>query len=305
MAASSETTSSKHARCISLPSRSHPLTQRVEKQLCRLRSSSEATSYCSSSSLHQNLGCLTDLYDCIDELTQLPHTQQALAHGRHDPWIEDVSDASLRLADACGTTRDALSLMKEHLQDLQSALRRRRGGEIGPEKEIARYLSSRKKMNKEIRNCLAELKRKGSKRPSSITLDGDHDDLVATLSILKEVETVTVSTLESMLSFVSNPKTRSKASGWSLFSRMVQTQRIACEEQALEMNEVEKVDMALSALVNHKSCKGNETKQVQIQDVQQWLEGLELSIKDLEEGLQCMFRRLIKSRVSLLNILSH
>ncbi|KAJ4965774.1 hypothetical protein NE237_017623 [Protea cynaroides] len=304
MAISSATTSSKHARCISLPSRSHPLSQRLEEQLCRLRSSLEATSSSSLSSLRQNLACLTDLYDCVGELTQLPHTQQALADGRHDPWVEDVSNASLRLAEACSTTRDALSLMKEHLQDLQSALRRR-GGELGLEKEVATYLFSRKKMNKEIRNSLAYLKRTESKRPSSIPLDGDHNDLMGTLGVLRKMETLTVSTLESLLSFVSKPKTRSTVSGWSLVTRMVQTKRVACEGEALERNEVEKVDMALSALMNHKSCKGNETKQIQVQDVQQWLEGLEWSVKDLEEGLECVFRRLIKSRVLLLNILSH
>ncbi|XP_016652086.1 PREDICTED: uncharacterized protein LOC103341903 [Prunus mume] len=34
-------------------------------------------------------------------------------------------------------------------------------------------------------------------------------------------------------------------------------------------------------------------------------EGLEANIQDIEEGLECLFRRLIKARVSLLNTFNH
>ncbi|ONI21629.1 hypothetical protein PRUPE_2G076800 [Prunus persica] len=80
--------------------------------------------------------------------------------------------------------------------------------------------------------------------------------------------------------------------------------RVACEgEEVANTNELEKVDAALQSLVSHKSKKYDNT--MQVEDVQIWLQDLEANIQDIEEGLECLFTHLIKTRVSLLNIFSH
>ncbi|KAF8377727.1 hypothetical protein HHK36_031111 [Tetracentron sinense] len=286
-----------HVRSISLPSRSHPLTVSVEEQLYRLRTS-EATS---PSSVSHNLGVLNDLYECVDGMLQLPLTQQAFSHERNEKWLDAVLDGSLRLLDVCGTTRDVLSQMKECVQDLESSLRRRKGGEFGIANKVGAYMISRKKVNKVIHKCLRDLKIM-KKYTLSALVDKDHD-LVAMVSMLREVEAITLSVFESLLSFVSGPKARSKPSGWSFVSKLMQTKHVSCEGEESNINEVEKADVAVYALNNKKSC--NEIDVVQVQNVQKRLGALEFSIQDLEEGLESMFRRLIKTRVSLLNMLNH
>ncbi|TXG51946.1 hypothetical protein EZV62_021115 [Acer yangbiense] len=44
---------------------------------------------------------------------------------------------------------------------------------------------------------------------------------------------------------------------------------------------------------------------MQVQKAQKGLEELESTMQEIEEGLECVFRFLIKTRVSLLNILNH
>jgi hypothetical protein len=39
--------------------------------------------------------------------------------------------------------------------------------------------------------------------------------------------------------------------------------------------------------------------------VQTWLGKLELNVQDLEEVIECLSRRIVKTRVSVLNILNH
>ncbi|OVA10893.1 Protein of unknown function DUF241 [Macleaya cordata] len=255
-----------HARSISLPIRSHPLTLAVEEQLCRLRSSELATS---SSSISHNLTGLKDLYECVEDFFQLESTHQAKS-------VEGVLDGSLMLLDVCSAARDVLSQMKQCVQDLQSSIRRRRGDE-DLVNEICAYMTSRKKVSKVIRKCLADLKR----------MDNKNTDV----SVLREVEATTLAVLESLMSFVSGPK----QSTWSLVSKLIPTKRVAHEGDE-ETSEVMKVDIALKALISRKK--------IEVNNVQKPLEALEMSLQDLEDGVESVFRCLIKNRVSLLNILN-
>ncbi|KAF8377730.1 hypothetical protein HHK36_031114 [Tetracentron sinense] len=268
-----------HVCSISLPSRSHPLTASVEEQLYRLRTS-EATS---PSSIRNNLGVLNDLYERVNGVLQLPLTLQAFSHERNEKWVDEMLDGSLMLLDLCGTTRDVFSQMKECVQDLESSLRRRKGGEFSLANIVGAYLISRKKVNKVIRKCFGDLKRV-EKHTFSAPVDRDRD-LVAMVSMLREVEAITLSVFESLLSFVYGPKARSKQSGWSLVSKLMQTKRVSCEVEQANINGVHKVDVAVYGLNNSQIlCK--EIDVVQVQNVQKRLEALEWNIQDLEEGLE-------------------
>ncbi|KAF8405515.1 hypothetical protein HHK36_010422 [Tetracentron sinense] len=291
-----------HARSISLPSRSHPLTLSIEEQLHRLRASEATSSLSVPSSICRKLSALDDLYEHVDDMLHLPLIQRVLSHYPHEKWVDEVLDGSLRLLEVCGTSRDFLLQMKECVQDLESSLSRKRVGEFGLANEVQAYIISRKKASKGIRKCFENLKRMESKCAfSNSLLDKDDYGLVAMVSVLREVEAITLSVLKSILSFESSPKTRSKPSGWYLVSKFIQTKRVACEGEGEDVGEMEKLDVALCALLNRqKSCKDIGV----VQNAQKRLEALELSIQSLEEGVECMFRRLIRTRVSLLNILN-
>ncbi|KAL0438303.1 UNVERIFIED_CONTAM: hypothetical protein Slati_2313300 [Sesamum latifolium] len=113
-----------HVRSNSLPSKSHPIVNDVEDQLCRLRSS-EGTST-SATSVNANLASLRDLHEGINNLIQMPSTQQALCHGSSEKWTNKLLEESLGLVDLCGFARDVLNLTKGSVQDLQSSIRRNR-----------------------------------------------------------------------------------------------------------------------------------------------------------------------------------
>jgi hypothetical protein len=50
---------------------------------------------------------------------------------------------------------------------------------------------------------------------------------------------------------------------------------------------------------------GKKSNHVEVQTALMGLKDLECSIQEVEEELECVFRRLLKVRVSLLNTLNH
>ncbi|KAK2660860.1 hypothetical protein Ddye_007393 [Dipteronia dyeriana] len=293
------TKASCHARNNSLPSRSHPLIVNVEDQLQRLRASISLEATPSSTSiLCQNLACLKDLFDCVDNMLQLPLARKALCNEQQEhKCVEDVLDGSLRLLDMCGNTRDLFSYAKSCAQELESSLRRRNVCEFSLANEIDKYMISRKKVDKMVRKCSSNLK------DDNLAISDQELVVVAIVDLLREVESVSFTLFNSLLSFVSPYKARSKSStGWFLVSKFIQSKRASCEEQENEeLDSLEKLDCVLYDLVRNK--KGIDT--MQLQKTQKGLQALESTMQEIEGGLECVFRCLIKTRVSLLNILNH
>ncbi|CAN1770804.1 hypothetical protein LINPERHAP1_LOCUS11711 [Linum perenne] len=249
-----------HARSNSLPSdRQHPLVSELDDQVCRLRQSEATTS---SSSIYHKLNSLQDLYDCVDQLLQLPLTQQTIVQKS----FSELLDGSLRLLDLCSTAKDALSQIKESVFELQSAIRRRQGGLEG---ETRRYLNSRKIVKKAIHKVLKGME----------TTDSE------VVTMLRESESIVLEVLESLLSFIS--QSNSKSSSWSLVSKLIAAQKTTV---AASGNEFAEVDACL------KTNKSSE-------ELQAHLKNLQPCIQDLEEGVESLFRCLIKTRSSILNIL--
>lgn len=77
----------------------------------------------------------------------------------------------------------------------------------------------------------------------------------------------------------------------------MQPKRIVCDSEELKTNEFEKVDAALKFLI---SDKHSSTENFQI-----LLENLKFCIQDLEVGVESLSRKLIRTRVFLLNIFNH
>ncbi|XP_010548133.1 PREDICTED: uncharacterized protein LOC104819668 [Tarenaya hassleriana] len=264
-----------HVRSNSFPSRPHPQSALVEDHLIRLRSS-EAASTSSSFSICQRLNGLQDLYASIYDMLQLPFTQQSLAQEKNKESIEQILDGSLRLLEVCNIAKDALSQTKEGLNEIQSILRRKRGDLTS---EVRKYLASRKSLRKSLEKVMKGLK--ATENQSS--KDG-------ALAVLEEAEAVTVSAFDTLLRFISS----SKSGKWSLVSRLMKQRRVSsCEGEAIEANEFEQVDKAFTMFVEKKSKQS-----LKVEDVQ----SLEMSIQDLEEGLETLFKSMIRVRASVLNM---
>ncbi|KAK7352111.1 hypothetical protein VNO80_17529 [Phaseolus coccineus] len=284
-----------HGRSNSLPSRPHPLILKCNEHLDSLRAS-KATTF-SSLVLSHKIGCLQDLIECVENLTHLPLTQDVLLHERQENWVDELLDGSLRLLDVCSAAKDALLHTKECARELHSIIRRKRGGEVELTAEAKKFLTSRKVVKKAISKAFANLNGTSKSCNISSTTNKDHQT-VALITLLQDTEVATLSTFQTLLQCISG-STQTKSNSWLSISKLIQPKRVSCSEVADE-SEFAQVDAALQSFVFAKTCKFEETN-----NLQSHLEKMESCIQDFEEGLEFLFRRLIKIRVSLLNVLNH
>ncbi|KAJ9146896.1 hypothetical protein P3X46_029111 [Hevea brasiliensis] len=273
-----------HVRSISLPSRSHPTTLRVEQELNKLKTW-EASSTSTSGSICIGLSGLEDLYKGVNDLLSMSSTQEILSHCQNEKCLENLLDGSVRLLDICGVTRDFLLQFKEQVQALQSALRRRKG-DSSIESSIASYSCFTKKIKNEAKKSIAVLKQMDSKLKASLLQDHH------LIQLFKEVIAMNSSIFQSLFLFLSTSKP--KRSRWSTVSKLMRKGAIACEEKQEIVNHLQSVDAALSERPHLEK----------IQIAHQRLEALEAGIEHIENCLENVFRNLIKTRASILNIIS-
>ncbi|KAJ9170671.1 hypothetical protein P3X46_018763 [Hevea brasiliensis] len=259
-------------------------------QSCKLKASQ-------SSLIGHKLSGLKDLFESVDDFLQLSFAEQTTSNERQSQAIENAMNGSLELLDICDTTRDLFSQMKECLQQLELSLRRSKGGDCSLTREVDAYMVSRKKLNKEVCKCLRNLKKK--ERNCTTAAFHNSSNLENMISTLRGVQEISLVVFESILSFISKPKAKSLPSGWSVIPKLLQSKRVSSEVEN-EASEVEKIDAELFIL---KSSKGISISA--IPNLLKGLETLESSIQEAEEDLECIYRRLVKTRVSLLNILNH
>ncbi|XVF18119.1 hypothetical protein REPUB_Repub10bG0184600 [Reevesia pubescens] len=306
MSAFSSKSSNRYSvRSISFPARSHPSTLRMEEELNKLRSW-QGASPSNAETLSNSLLGLAELYIGIEDLLNLLLTQQTLAQHQNKKWNNELLDCSLKHLDLCGNTRDAILSMKQSAIELQSALRRSKGGELSIEINISAYICSRKTMKKEIANSLASLKQMDNNRlMSEFPQLEQNRHISAVVGLLREASLITASIFHTLLLFLSPSFLKPKPSKWSLVSKLVRKglSLTACEEQH-NMNELERVDVAVSNLLQQSSKEGFDQEE-KLQPAKVKLESLDAIFEGFEDGLECLFRSLIPTRVSLLNILSH
>ncbi|XP_057771031.1 uncharacterized protein LOC130990812 [Salvia miltiorrhiza] len=247
-----------HSRSLSLPSASHPALSHFDDNLSRLRSSEAACS--TLSSFNATINGLRNLYESIDDLLLLSSIQQIIS--------EECVDDYIKLLDASSSVKDLISLAKQDLRELLSAVRRKDAQGING------YHASRNRSKKMIKTCLKKLKRSRASATSE------------NVSLLKDAESVAISLLESLLSYTLGRKMQETKSSWSLVSKLMHSKKASDDE-----NEFNEVDSLLQ--LNQENELVNQIKK------------MDSSIQVLEEGLELVFRQLIKTRVSLLNILNN
>ncbi|WCJ31199.1 hypothetical protein M5689_012708 [Euphorbia peplus] len=258
-----------HQRSISLPSISHPLIISIKEQLCNLKA-------LDSLSTPQKLNGLKNLFECVDDFLQLPISQKILSHGK------DALNGSLHILDICDTVRDLFAQMKENVKELELSLRRRKGNSSFTA-EVEAFMISRKNLNKVICKFQRNLRNKG-RILSEASMENK------SLDMLTSVEETSVTVFESILSIISQPK----SSTWSIVSKLLQSKD---ETEATEMKKIEQELLVL------KSSK--DIKHEHVQNLVKGLKEMESSFQQVEEELECVYRQLLKTRVSLLNILNN
>ncbi|KAL6959883.1 hypothetical protein U1Q18_040032, partial [Sarracenia purpurea var. burkii] len=265
-----------------LPSRLHPLASiKVEVELKKLRTwerSLVSTNPLCAETIKTSLVGLAELYGCVEELIHSQVTKQALLQHQHGILIEDALERSIGLLDSCSVARDLLSMMKENLQDLQSGLRRK-GGDSSIESNILAYTCCRKKVKKEAKKSLQALKHIKSIIQSSYPIDLNQY-LLMVIEVLREVTSITISVLRSLLLFLSVPASKIRPSGWSLISKLVLTRTVALERGLEIFNEVGSVDLALQSL--RERIRRNDAK-IDVQMERRRLQAFDASLEGLED----------------------
>ncbi|WOL07251.1 hypothetical protein Cni_G15990 [Canna indica] len=265
-----------HVRSISLPSRAHPTTLRVEEELQSLKTCLE-----SSFPVISFTKLLADLDDGVEDLLHLPSIRQGLLHSGQINLLEKDVDGSLRLLDLCNTIKDAIATSKQNVQDLQFALRRK--DDSLTKVKVETCIRSRKETQKMIKKSYKDLTSMDGKCDLASMIPRDSNASMI-MKVLEEARITTRSLLCSVTSSMFVPK--AKATGWWSFS----------SKAAMRETSEDDLCKLLTTLKDADAAK--------LMMTQKQLQTIDRNFGDLENGLECLFRRLIRNRVSLLNILS-
>ncbi|KAK2373215.1 hypothetical protein QL285_074267 [Trifolium repens] len=284
-----------HVRSNSFPSQSHPSSTRIEQELCKIKTW-EATSTSTSHSITNGLSYLEDLYISLEDLLNMTSTQKAISHNQDEKFVEELLDGSVRILDICGITRDTMLQIKENVQSLHSSLKRKKGNS-DIETSVVEYNLFTKKMKKNVTKLIKSLKQMESKFGASSILNQDQE-VVAVIRVLREVIVMTISIFQSILSFLVG-SSKSKATKWLNVAKLMHKRVVSsCEDNLENFNELQCVKASLSTLLR----EGSDVAKMQV--AHERLETLENAIEMIENDLESVFRRLVKTRVSLLNIIS-
>jgi hypothetical protein len=126
------------------------------------------------------------------------------------------------------------------------------------------------------------------------TLLNQDQEVVSVVRVLREVIVMNISIFQSILSFLVGYASKSKANKWFKVAKLMH-KRTICEEN---FNELQCVEASLRTLLREGS---NVAK---MQSTHEKFEALENAIEMIENGLESVFRRLVKTRVCLLNIMT-
>ncbi|XP_021995592.1 uncharacterized protein LOC110892750 [Helianthus annuus] len=190
------------------------------------------------------------------------------------------------MLDSCGNTKEILCLVKGHIQQLRTTFHRASLGET--EKKLSEYCFQRKELRKQMLKRLKSLKQAKNTSAGGEVQDIPVDDnLIVVANVLKEVRETLVILLESIMLLMSmpnpNPKTEKK--------------------MMIKCNGIFTVKAKFTRLNSLSPWEDCDTQA--LQSATERLEAVESAMEDLEVELGCIFKRLMRTRVLLLNILTN
>ncbi|KAK4764013.1 hypothetical protein SAY87_013451 [Trapa incisa] len=280
-----------HVRSISLPSKLHPTYAKIDEKLNEFRSWS-ATCTSSSVSVLEGLPRAKELYFCcFEEVLCRRNAQQILGKHRQEKSVEGLLEGSVKILDVCAISRELLWKIKERVRDLQSTIRRRKTGQ-SLEVEAARFAELRKTVKKQVKGLIASLKQMRNEiiGVSPSVSSNEDDQLSEIIRMLIQVQLSSILVFHLLFSFLAQPR---QARG-SVMSRMI-------HRQGGDLNDMEGIDASLRSLYKVKRFGDFE---ILHQKVRKQLGELDFNVGRIEDGLESIFRQLIRTRASLLNIIS-
>ncbi|XAR64255.1 hypothetical protein NMG60_11024525 [Bertholletia excelsa] len=276
---SSSPRTSLHVRSTSLPCRSHPLISQLKDDLRELASWGSNPGDRTSAWLCHGLSGLKAVHDYLDDILQLPQTHESLRH--QGTWVEKLLEDYLRFVDVYGIFQSLILALKQEHSAAQVAVRRKDAS------KIALYVKDRKKLGKEIGKLVSTVRSIGN------FTDHFHGADVELAGVIKDVRDVTMMVSASLLNGISAPFLAQKSS-WMGLRLPKKTKRGKVEEGIEEFRR-----MGAESFWGFRK-KGDE----EVRMVLKKMHELEDCIANIETESEGVFRSLIKTRVSLLNVLT-
>ncbi|XP_010530453.1 PREDICTED: uncharacterized protein LOC104807040 [Tarenaya hassleriana] len=282
---------SQHIRSVSLLVRSHPLFSQLGNDVSDLRSQwlSGGGAVRTLDWILDGLRRLRDVHECLSEILCLPQTQDCLRNRcEEDSLAENLLEDLLRFVDVFGTFRTSILALREHQAESQAALRRR------DETKIAMYLKARRRIAKEIAGLSASVRRCTKLECHVITVESSlsyaEAELAAVITeVMEATAVISLALFNGVNSALGCSKTASCGAGLLRRGRNVRV-----EEGIEELKGIR--GESLSGLRKMK----NEDVRVVLRKMRELEEG----ILGIEIASEKVFRSLINTRVSLLNLLT-
>ncbi|XP_008812060.2 uncharacterized protein LOC120104466 [Phoenix dactylifera] len=269
-----------HVRSTSLPCRSHPAVASLEDEIRALRSWQSRPEPESGSAdwICAGLARIELLHASLDDLLQLPQAQDTLRRRSSAPWTDRLLDDFLRFADAYGSFRSVLISLKETQSELQTAIRRR------DEARVASSVRYQKRIQKDLAKLAVSIREASRSPTSALAADAAEAEMAG---IMREATAATA--MASAAVFLAIGAVSSAAS-----AAAASTSRAS----SWVVGPLRKLSMRRSSPLKKRDWEEWESEALER------LEALEECVESLESKTERVFRSLVNTRVSLLNILT-
>ncbi|XP_047309070.1 uncharacterized protein LOC124912481 [Impatiens glandulifera] len=267
---SSKPTKTLHVRSTSLPCRSHhPIISLLKDQINDLKSSSSSSSSTIPNILCHRLTQLKTIHESLEDLLHLPQTKDSLRNQFNN--YENLLEDFLHFLDVYGTFQTLLLSLKQQLSSTQVAIRSKNI-------KFEDYIKTLKKLAKKISGLSSTIRLAGADNQSGDTELGE---------VIRDVKEVTITVSIALFSGVSKPFLPEKK-GWRFGLRLNKRVKIDHHQEICLMGLLRK--------------KGEE---LQVKMVLKRMHELENWIDEIESFSEKIYRSLINTRVSLLNVLTN
>lgn len=272
---------SHHIRSISLPCRSHPLISQLKDGISELHAwVSKPDTSRTSAWICGGLSRLKDVHDCLDDVLQLPQTQESLRRQPH--LVEKVLEDFLRFVDIYGIFQTSILELKEEQSAAQIAIRKR------DETKIALYVKARNKTAKEMVKLVSALR--CIARPGTAVVSVGDAELA---DVIGDVIGMTV-TLSLALFKGITVSFESRKSTW-MGLRLKKKAKKETDEEGIQ-----ELQQGGAECLWRLRKKSDEEVRITLKKMQE----MEICIGGIESGSEKVFRTLINARVALLNSLT-
>ncbi|GAB4828420.1 hypothetical protein Ancab_035418 [Ancistrocladus abbreviatus] len=283
-----------HTRSTSLPCRSsHPLIPHLKAEINGLKSwlnESRANSLngkrrTTSSWLNNGLSKLKSIHESLDDILQLPQTQDSLS-SRPD-FVDKALEDFLRFVDVYGIFQTSMLGLQQELSAAQVAIRRKDNSKLGL------YVKGQTEAAKEMSKLLS-IVRCIERQTVSDQDNVDDDEISLLICDVHEVTTSVSAVVFDGIAAWLMPARRLSWIGSSLgFSRRAGRQKVEEQGKGIGIEDLWGL---------RKKGGGDEEMRM---GLLKKMKELEDCVSGLENGSERVFRSSICIRVSLLNVLTH